>query len=158
MAKISSRGRTEEGEPNPVDVYVGSRIQVRRQMLGLTQEKLASLLGLTFQQVQKYEKGGNRIGASRMWDIAKVLGVSVEFFYADMPEDISHQSPRNLINSNTQNLQDEDTRTPIDPMLKTETLKLVEAYYKIKPKKLRDEFLNLFMLIVENNSPQAKQE
>lgn len=158
MAKISSRGRTEEGEPNPVDVYVGSRIQVRRQMLGLTQEKLASLLGLTFQQVQKYEKGGNRIGASRMWDIAKVLGVNVEFFYADMPEDISHQSPRNLINSNTQNLQDEDTRTPIDPMLKTETLKLVEAYYKIKPKKLRDEFLNLFMLIVENNSPQAKQE
>lgn len=158
MAKISSRGRTEEGEPNPVDVYVGSRIQVRRQMLGLTQEKLASLLGLTFQQVQKYEKGGNRIGASRMWDIAKVLGVNVEFFYADMPEDISHQSPRNLINSNTQNLQDEDTRTPIDPMLKTETLKLVEAYYKIKPKKLRDEFLNLFMLIVENNSTQAKQE
>ena len=64
--KVSSRGRTPDGEPNPIDTHVGNRIRLRRQLLGYSQEKLASLLGLTFQQVQKYEKGMNRVGASRL--------------------------------------------------------------------------------------------
>ena len=72
--KISSRGRTPDGGPNPIDTHVGNRIRLRRQLLGYSQEKLASLLGLTFQQVQKYEKGMNRVGASRLWDMGKVLG------------------------------------------------------------------------------------
>lgn len=64
MYKIS-RGRTLNGEPNPIDVYIGQRIRVRRQLLGLSQEALAKKIGITFQQVQKYERGMNRIGASR---------------------------------------------------------------------------------------------
>ena len=68
MYKIS-RGRTLNGEPNPIDVYIGQRIRVRRQLLGLSQEALAKKIGITFQQVQKYERGMNRIGASRLWDI-----------------------------------------------------------------------------------------
>lgn len=77
--KRSSRGRTPTGQPNPIDVHVGNRIRLRRTLLGLSQEKMASLLGLTFQQVQKYERGMNRVGASRLWDIGKVLDVPIGF-------------------------------------------------------------------------------
>jgi len=70
---------------NPIDIHVGSRVRFRRMLLGMSQEKLGERLGLTFQQVQKYEKGINRIGASRLFDLAQVLGVSVQFFYDDVP-------------------------------------------------------------------------
>ncbi|MEQ1715185.1 MAG: helix-turn-helix transcriptional regulator [Hyphomicrobium sp.] len=66
---------------NPMDVHVGGRVRLRRMLLGMSQEKLGEQLGLTFQQVQKYEKGVNRIGASRLFELAKVLGVAVQFFY-----------------------------------------------------------------------------
>ena len=94
LVKRSSRGRTPQGDPNPIDVHVGNRIRLRRTLLGLSQEKLASLLGLTFQQVQKYERGVNRVGASRLWDIGKVLEVPISFFYEDMDNDVANQSPR----------------------------------------------------------------
>jgi transcriptional regulator with XRE-family HTH domain len=71
--------------PNPIDTHVGSRVRLRRMLLGMSQEKLGEHLGLTFQQVQKYEKGVNRIGASRLFDLAHVLGVPVQFFYDDAP-------------------------------------------------------------------------
>ncbi len=70
---------------NPIDVHVGSRVRLRRMLLGMSQEKLGEHLGLTFQQIQKYEKGINRIGASRLFDLAKVLGVPVQFFYEELP-------------------------------------------------------------------------
>jgi transcriptional regulator with XRE-family HTH domain len=71
--------------PNPIDVHVGGRVRFRRMLLGMSQEKLGERLGLTFQQVQKYEKGINRIGASRLFDLAQVLGVPVQFFYEEAP-------------------------------------------------------------------------
>ena len=71
--------------PNPVDIHVGGRVRLRRMLLGMSQEKLGEHLGLTFQQVQKYEKGINRIGASRLFDLAQVLGVPVQFFYEEIP-------------------------------------------------------------------------
>jgi transcriptional regulator with XRE-family HTH domain len=71
--------------PNPIDVHVGSRVRFRRMLLGMSQEKLAEKLGLTFQQIQKYEKGINRIGASRLFDLATVLAVPVQFFYEEVP-------------------------------------------------------------------------
>jgi transcriptional regulator with XRE-family HTH domain len=74
--------------PNPIDAHVGSRVRLRRMLLGMSQEKLGERLGLTFQQVQKYEKGVNRIGASRLFDLAQILGVPVQFFYED---GLSHQ-------------------------------------------------------------------
>lgn len=78
--KRQSRGRCPDGAPNPIDVYVGHRLKARRLLLGMSMDKLASLMGLTFQQIQKYERGSNRIGASRMWDFSKILGVDVNFF------------------------------------------------------------------------------
>ena len=70
---------------NPIDVHVGSRVRFRRMLLGMSQEKLGENLGLTFQQIQKYEKGINRIGASRLFDLSQVLGVPVQFFYEELP-------------------------------------------------------------------------
>lgn len=73
----------EEKKPHPIDIHVGGRVRLRRTMLGLSQDKLADSLGLTFQQIQKYEKGVNRIGASRVFEIAQILGVPIQFFFDD---------------------------------------------------------------------------
>ena len=77
-----------EGErrPNPVDIHVGTRVRLRRKQLGVSQEKLAEALGLTFQQVQKYERGANRISASKLWDTAGFLAVPISFFFEGLVE------------------------------------------------------------------------
>lgn len=80
MSTISKR------MPNPVDIHVGNRMRMRRMLVGMSQEKLGERLGLTFQQVQKYEKGTNRVSASRLFHVAQVLGVPVQYFYEDLPE------------------------------------------------------------------------
>jgi len=72
-------------DPNFIDAHVGNRMRMRRQIIGMSQEKLGELLGITFQQVQKYEKGSNRISASRLYSAAKTLGVPVQFFFEDLP-------------------------------------------------------------------------
>ncbi|MGI9514933.1 MAG: helix-turn-helix domain-containing protein [Anderseniella sp.] len=70
--------------PNPIDVHVGSRLRMRRMLVGMSQEKLGESLDLTFQQIQKYEKGSNRISASRLYDMSRILDVPVQFFFDDM--------------------------------------------------------------------------
>jgi transcriptional regulator with XRE-family HTH domain len=72
-------------KPNPIDIHVGSRVRLRRNMLGMSQEKLGEALGITFQQIQKYEKGTNRVGASRLQAISTILNVPVSFFFEDAP-------------------------------------------------------------------------
>ena len=83
----ANESKTAQGtrRPNPVDVHVGSRVRLQRMLLSMSQEKLGEKLGLTFQQVQKYEKGTNRIGASRLYELSRVLGVPVQFFYDEIP-------------------------------------------------------------------------
>ncbi|MBQ8465390.1 MAG: helix-turn-helix transcriptional regulator [Alphaproteobacteria bacterium] len=141
------RGRTPNGQPNPIDIHVGNRIRLRRTLLGLSQEKLASMLGLTFQQVQKYEKGMNRVGASRLWDISKVLEAPISFFYEDMDKDVANQSPRSfsISDDNKIYLEEETTDFASDPMSRQETIELVKAYYKIPNRKAAK---HLFELIV----------
>lgn len=156
--KRSSRGRTPTGQPNPIDVHVGNRIRLRRTLLGLSQEKLASLLGLTFQQVQKYERGTNRVGASRLWDIGKVLEVPVSFFYEDMDKEVASQSPRmfSLPDSSPVCFAEEIENFDVDPMNRQETLELVKAYYKIQNRKAAR---HLFELIVSmSKTSQEKIE
>src|SRR3954464_4710551 len=86
LPRRNTRG-SRDGKPNPVDVHVGSRVRLRRTLLGMSQEKLGEAIGLTFQQVQKYERGANRLGASRLFDLRRVLDVPVSFFFDDMPAD-----------------------------------------------------------------------
>jgi transcriptional regulator with XRE-family HTH domain len=75
---------------NPADAFIGSRVRIRRMLIGMSQERLGELLDLTFQQVQKYEKGVNRIGAGRLYDVARILGVPITYFYEglDQPEEV----------------------------------------------------------------------
>lgn len=75
--------------PNPIDGHVGGRVRLRRMLLGISQEKLGEQLGLTFQQIQKYEKGVNRVSASRLFDLAQVLRVPVQYFFEDLPAAIN---------------------------------------------------------------------
>lgn len=83
--EILEKGGEKEHRPSPIDVHVGSRVRLRRTLLGMSQERLGEALGLTFQQVQKYERGVNRIGASRLYDLSRVLDVPISFFFDDMP-------------------------------------------------------------------------
>jgi len=78
-------------KPNPIDIHVGSRVRLRRTMMSMSQEKLGEQLGITFQQIQKYEKGANRIGASRLQEIASILQTPVSFFFEDAPNTAAHQ-------------------------------------------------------------------
>lgn len=152
--KPSRRGRTPEGAPNPIDVHVGNRIRLRRQLLGYSQEKLASLLGLTFQQVQKYERGTNRVGASRLWDIGNILNVPVSFFYDDMDPDTANQSPRMFQLSDTAPQPWPEVEIQeADPMSRDETIQLIKAYYKIPNRKAAQ---NIFNLIIGLSKPYSQ--
>jgi transcriptional regulator with XRE-family HTH domain len=113
---------------NAIDVHVGRRIRLRRTLLGLSQEKLGEGLNITFQQVQKYERGSNRVSASRLWDTAQILDVPISFFFDDMTDDTAANSPRK-VRSGTMAIDYEEK--PNDPMARRETLELVRAYYNI---------------------------
>ncbi len=161
VIKRSSRGRTPQGEPNPIDVHVGNRIRLRRTLLGLSQEKLASLLGLTFQQVQKYERGMNRVGASRLWDIGKVLEVPIGFFYEDMDKEVANQSPRmfSIPDSMPTELAEDNENVDLDPMHRQETIELVKAYYKIGNRKAAKHMFDLIVAMSKttyNNDDEDK--
>src|SRR6476620_12335762 len=109
----STRGRMPSGKPNPVDVHVGSRVRLRRTLLGMSQERLGEAIGLTFQQVQKYERGANRVGASRLFDLSRVLDVPVSFFFEDMAPAVQPEERGGLAEA--------PERYDADPMLKRET-------------------------------------
>jgi transcriptional regulator with XRE-family HTH domain len=136
----SGRGRTPSGKPNPIDAHVGARVRLRRTLLGMSQEKLGEAIGLTFQQVQKYERGANRVGASRLFDLSRVLDVPISFFFDDMSDDTSAQSPRMMVAG----LVEETTASmEADPMTKRETLELVRAYYRITDAQVRKRIFEL---------------
>ena len=126
------------GIPNPIDVHVGGRVRLRRTLLGLSQEKLGEAIGLTFQQVQKYERGANRIGASRLFDLSRVLDVPVGYFFDDMSDDVAARSPRQI-----RGLVEEPEAYEPDPMAKRETLELVRAYYKIRDPRIRKRLFEM---------------
>ncbi len=126
-SQVRFRSRCPNGEINPVDVYVGKRIALRRKLLNLSQDVLAKKLGITFQQVQKYEKGKNRISASRLWDYSQILGVEINYFFQDMPQEIANQSPRMF--HNTVNEQNILLDTPFD--LTSEAQEILLYYSKI---------------------------
>lgn len=132
------------GGPNPVDVHVGGRVRLRRTLLGMSQERLAEAIGLTFQQVQKYERGANRIGASRLFDLSLVLDVPVSYFFEEMASTVAAASPR-------ARGRGEPPPAPLppaplrdgDPITRRETLELVRAYYRIPSREVRRRVFEL---------------
>ncbi|MDR3518663.1 MAG: helix-turn-helix transcriptional regulator [Azospirillaceae bacterium] len=144
-------GRPKLGKPNPIDVHVGSRVRLRRTLLGMSQEKLGEAIGLTFQQVQKYERGANRIGASRLFDLSRVLDVPVSFFFDDMSADGVSNQPidRPAL------AEDRGAAYEPDPMAKRETLELVRAYYRITDPAVRKRLFELTKALGNASEPVA---
>ncbi len=121
---------------NPIDVHVGARLRARRTLLGLSQTALGDALGITFQQQQKYETGGNRISASRLYDVSKLLGVDIGYFFDEMDRATESESPARLIQQKSKRSPRKPPKSE-DPLHKRETLEFVRAYYRIKDPKIR---------------------
>ena len=137
---MKAEDRPPLGTPRPVDVHVGARLRQRRTLLGMSQEKLGEAVGLTFQQIQKYERGANRIGASRLYQLSNVLDVSVSYFFEEMPGEV-HRTRGDYAASNR--ADDIETVQAGDPMARRETLELVRAYYRIDDPKVRKRVFEL---------------
>lgn len=136
----SSGRMASKGFPNPIDVHVGARIRLRRTLLGISQTTLADAVGLTFQQVQKYEKGMNRVSSSRLVDVANALDVTIPYFFEEMSASVGEQTPSALMKAGQRPLAiDNET----DPLAKRETLEFVRAYYKITDPVVRKRVFEL---------------
>ncbi len=139
MAKSKRRSGQGVRRPRPVDMHAGERVRLRRKLLGMTQTGLGDAIGLTFQQVQKYERGKNRISSSRLCDLARVLDVPVNFFFEDMPTAVTAISPATKRRGKAKKLPSIEP----DLMVKRETLELVRAYYKIEDADVRQRVYQL---------------
>jgi transcriptional regulator with XRE-family HTH domain len=142
--------------PNPIDIHVGKRLRLRRTLLGMSQERLGELLGLTFQQVQKYERGANRIGSSRLFELGQILDVPVSFFFDDMPRTETNAgyaavgfgpagatraaAGHGLAEEGATFEHDLDDGLSLD---KRETLELIRAYYRIADPAVRKRLFEL---------------
>ena len=118
----------------PIDAHVGSRICARRRLLQLSQKQMAEKLGVTFQQVQKYEKGMNRIGAGRLYTIATILGVSVEYFYDDMDMESFLKLPDYSKIYGAIFLREDEVEQKFAPLEGAEATMLLKAYFALPPK------------------------
>ena len=128
-------------KPNPIDIHVGGRVRLRRMMLGMSQEKLGEQLGITFQQIQKYEKGTNRIGASRLQNIATVLSVPVGFFFDGAPG-----------NTATGAADSKSGSYVVDFLSSSEGLQLNRAFVRIADSKVRRRIVDLVRSLAGDGS------
>ena len=131
---------------NAIDIHVGRRVRQRRTLFGYSQEQLSLEMNITFQQVQKYERGSNRISASRLWDISQILEVDIGYFFEDMSRDTKAQSPRSARTSVKRY-----NASPIvkDPMARRETLELVRSYYSIEKPHVRKRLSEMIKAVAQ---------
>lgn len=135
-------------QPNPIDIHVGSRVRLRRMMTGISQEKLGEHLGITFQQIQKYEKGTNRIGASRLQSISNVLQVPVSFFFDGAPGPSGEIEPVGF--------KESDSSYMVEFLSSPEGLQLNRAFSKIQDSKVRRRLVDLVKsLAAEDDQPMG---
>ena len=132
---------TEGRRPNPVDLHVGGRVRMRRKLLGVSQEQLADSLGLTFQQVQKYERGANRVSASKLYEIARTLQVPVSFFFDGLADPMDG-SDHDEVGQQAERIVQEFLTTP-------EGLELAEVFPKIGRGRVRRQVLDLVRAMAE---------
>ena len=140
-----------KGGPNDIDIHVGQRVKVRRSILGLSQEKLADALGITFQQVQKYERGTNRISASRLFDLMKILNVEPNYFFEQIGSDKNLSA---LALGLSDNEQEGFVHNGEDIMESKETINLLKAYYSVPDEEARKGMMEL----VKSMAKQLKKD
>ncbi len=138
--------------PNPIDVHVGSRVRIRRTLLGMSQDRLGKEIGLTFQQVQKYERGANRIGSSRLYELSRVLDVPISFFFDDLPGEVV-QKYKGAGEDPPEDYEHEEIYDP-KQMSRRETLELVRAYYKIPEAAVRKRVFDMVKAIAAQPQPE----
>ena len=152
-----ARGRVAEDGPHPIDAIVGARVRQRRTLLGMSQEKLGEAVGLTFQQVQKYERGTNRISASRLFGMARVLEVPVSYFFDDIQDPGSEAArAQGDVGQGPDGAVSEGRST--EPLAKRETLELVRAYYRIRDPQARRGILALATALGQEAHGTAETE
>lgn len=134
-------------KPSAIDAHVGARIRLRRTLMGMSQERLGEALGLTFQQIQKYERGVNRVGASRLYDLARVLDVPISFFFDDMPEPLARGGGEITARRGFGFAEQQQGFTD-DALNRRETLELVRAYYRITDPAVRKRVFDLIKSLV----------
>ncbi len=141
-----------ESRSSPVDVHVGSRIRLRRTLMGMSQERLGDALGLTFQQVQKYERGANRVSASRLFDLSRVLDVPISFFFDDMdaPNGSKPRPPGGF--ADAQDAFGHATPGADEALHRRESLELIRAYYRIADPAVRRR---VFELVKSMGPPES---
>lgn len=144
------RSSVDGDTPNPVDVFVGQKLRSRRSLIGITQENLAEAAGITFQQVQKYEKGRNRLSASRLYQFSRVLDVPVSYFFEGFSAPDSHVGIQAGFADNEQEAFDSEAVEPEDILSRKETIDLVRTYYTITDEKLRRDFLKMLKAMAKN--------
>ena len=127
---------------NPVDIHVGQQIRRARILLGLTQTGLAKALNVTFQQVQKYERGANRVSASRLWDLSQILNVEIGFFFDTMNDATKNASPR-LRRPEPAGLPEDLAFLPKDPVERRQSLEILRSYYLIKSPHIRKKMAGM---------------
>ncbi|MFD2234793.1 helix-turn-helix domain-containing protein [Phaeospirillum tilakii] len=149
----STRGRLEDGSANPIDIHVGARMRLRRTLLGLSQEKLGEAIGLTFQQVQKYERGANRIGCSRLFDLARALDVPVSFFFDDLPAEAAAASPAAVIAGTVAAVP----RIEMDPIARQETMEIARDIVAL-PGHARASVRQIVRVLRDNFTPAQAAE
>jgi transcriptional regulator with XRE-family HTH domain len=135
-------------QANSIDAQVGNRVRLRRMLVGMSQEKLGEMLGLTFQQVQKYEKGVNRIGAGRLYRVGQILGVSVSYFY----EDVMEQGPATSPVAN-----DRATPSAVEFLSSNEGMQLTLAFMRIREPKVRRRVIDLVKSLADDESEPQSQ-
>ena len=150
MRKIGpSHGRT--GKPGPVDAHIGARVRARRRLLGMRQESLGKVLGVSFQMVQQYERGAVRISAAQLYDMASALDVPVGFFFDDMPAAIAASKT-----AQGDSRAEEASNFELDPQVKRETLQLVRAYYNISDRQVREQLFAMVNALSAASSGRTK--
>jgi len=127
---------------NPIDVHVGARLRARRTLLGLSQTVVADSIGLTFQQLQKYEKGANRISGSRLYDLSQILDVDIDYFFDEMDQATQKASPAQISHGKSAQSLKRPAKSD-NPLHKRETLEFVRAYYRIADPTVRKHLRKL---------------
>ena len=133
---------SKKGKPHDVDIHVGGRVRLRRSALGLSQDQLGAAIGLSFQQVQKYERGANRIGASRLYEMSKVLQIPISYFFESL--------------DGMGVAEDADTSYQTDPVVNRELLELMRAYHQILDPKQRKKVLKLVQALAEESQRESQ--
>lgn len=141
-----------KGRANSIDEHVGVQLRQRRALLGLSQERLADQVGITFQQIQKYENGANRVSASRLYEFSKVLDIPVNFFFDNYSSNENNAMTPGLAEGEQAGFEG-----PEDILKRKETIELIRVYYSIKNPKLRKDLFKLVKSMAENLKNQDSQ-